>query len=58
MKTITLEMHDDPLRYKVVSATIWASSNEALSITWDWWLDEKMVRQLCANPDWIVVCRQ
>jgi hypothetical protein len=54
MKTITLELHQDPLRYKVLSATIWATSDEALSITWEWWLSEKRVCQLCADPDWVV----
>jgi hypothetical protein len=45
VKTITLEMHDDPLHYKVVNIT-------------GAWLSEEIVAQLCADPNWKVFVRK
>jgi hypothetical protein len=45
LKTITLEMHDDPLHYKVVSIS-------------GAWLSEEIVAQLCADPTWKVFVRK
>jgi hypothetical protein len=68
MKSITLELHDNPLRYRVLSVTgqsLQALRYEIVSLTGDWlgeegitgnWLGEEGVRRLCADPSWTVHC--
>jgi hypothetical protein len=44
-KTIFLELHSDPPRYKLLSVS-------------DVWVSEELVRELCADGDWTVYARQ
>jgi hypothetical protein len=64
MKTIELELYQDPVRYKVLSVNaeryevmVSVNAEGDAESTEEWWLGEEVVRELCADPDWTVYVR-